>query len=59
MFENCTKLKSLDLYNWDPSTSAFFESMFENCESLEILTFNRWKTKNAKIMLKCLKIAKI
>lgn len=47
MFNNCKKLKKLDLSKWDTKNIDNIELLFKDCENLEeVIGLERWVTKN-------------
>jgi surface protein len=44
MFQNCGKLTSLNVSNWDTSNVTGASSMFQNCASLTSLDLTYWNT---------------
>ena len=44
MFQNCTKLKRIDLSTWDVSNVIRFDGMFDGCNNLEYIgDLSKWK----------------
>lgn len=65
MFQNCNKLKNIDLSNWDTTNVIDMSWMFNRCESLNSLDLSNWNTNNVTNMnnmfkeatnLKCIKV---
>ncbi len=48
LFQNCTKLKSLDLSMFNTSNATNMRSMFNSCENLEELNLTSFNTVNVK-----------
>lgn len=49
MFENCTRLESVDTTNWDVSNVYNMSEMFKNCISLERLDLSSFVTSNHSV----------
>ena len=50
MFQDCIKLKSLDLSSWDTSNVTTMSNMFDNCRWLLSLDLSGWDTKKVTNM---------
>lgn len=50
IFENCKKLKSIDLSYFDTSNATTFQAMFGGCNSLESLDLSMFDTRNVTQM---------
>lgn len=46
MFSGCTRLKSIDLSNWNTSHVKYMDSLFRECKSLKKIDLNNWDTHN-------------
>ncbi|MFP3770124.1 BspA family leucine-rich repeat surface protein [Enterococcus faecium] len=50
MFSGCSKLESINLYDFDTSKITDMESMFYNCASLKSIDVSKWDTSNVTNM---------
>ena len=50
MFYGCSKIKTLDLSDWDVSQVTEMQGMFSGCKSLETIDLTGWDTSNVTYM---------